>query len=89
MAYVPSPRRAPETNWERTAAFICSARSVSPPSMGVRVMAAVAGGLVERDKLDRGLARSGMARCEPGGFGRGLRAAGEETPMMGDVVVLS
>ena len=48
-------------------------------------MAALAGGLVTRERPDRALARSGIAGCEPGGLGRGLRAAGEETPMVSDV----
>lgn len=86
MAYVPSPRRAPDTNCERTAAFICSAMSSSPPSMGLLVMAAIAGGFVTRERLERALARSGIAVFAPGGLGRGLSAAGEETPIVRDVV---
>ena len=50
--------------------------------MGLVVIAALVGGFVTRERLERVFARSGIARCAPGGLGRGLRAAGEETPMV-------
>ena len=52
--------------------------------MCVLVIAALGGGFVTRERPDNALARSVMAGCRPDPFGRGLRAAGEETPMVRD-----
>jgi hypothetical protein len=58
--------------------------SSSPPSIGLLVIAAIAGGFETRERFERAFARSGIADCAPGGLGRGLSAAGEETPIVRD-----